>query len=126
MYLDMNENLGEDEHNYIFVGKVGQFCPLIEGSGGGILVREKKDGSGYDAVNGTKGYRWLESEIVRQKDMIDKVDRSYYQRLADEAVETIEKFGSFERFVNESAEYYVNAVPFMNAPVINDISEKGE
>ena len=126
MYLDMNENLGEDEHNYIFVGKVGQFCPLIEGSGGGILVREKKDGSGYDAVNGTKGYRWLESEIVRQKDMIDKVDRSYYQRLADEAVETIEKFGSFERFVNESAEYYVNAVPFMNAPVSNDISEKGE
>lgn len=126
MYLDMNENLGEDEHNYIFVGKVGQFCPLTEGSGGGILVREKKDGSGYDAVNGTKGYRWLESEIVRQKDMIDKVDRSYYQRLADEAVETIEKFGSFERFVNESAEYYVNAVPFMNAPVNNDKSEKGE
>ena len=119
MHLDMNEGMGEDEHNYIFVGRVGQFCPMVEGAGGGILVREKKDGSGYDAVNGTKGYRWLESEIVRANDLMDKIDRSYYKRLADEAVETIEKFGSFERFVNETVEMYVEAVPFMNAPINN-------
>ena len=116
MHLDMNEGLGEDEHNYIFVGRVGQFCPIKEGCGGGILVREKKDGSGFDSVNGTKGYRWLESEIVRSKGLENDIDRSYYQRLADEAVETIEKFGSFEKFVNESVDMYVNAVPFMNAP----------
>ena len=116
MHLDMNEGLGEDEHNYIFVGRVGQFCPIKEGCGGGVLVREKKDGSGFDSVNGTKGYRWLESEIVRSKGLENDIDRSYYQRLADEAVETIEKFGSFEKFVNESVDMYVNAVPFMNAP----------
>lgn len=116
MYLDMNEGVGEDEHNYIFVGRVGQFCPVVSGVGGGVLVREKKDGNGYDAVNGTKGYRWLESEVVRSRDMMDKVDRSYYKKLADDAIDTIEKFGSFEQFVNETVEMYVEAVPFMNAP----------
>ena len=116
MYLDMNEGLGEDEHNYIFVGRVGQFCPVVSGVGGGVLVREKKDGNGYDAVNGTKGYRWLESEVVRSRDMMDQVDRSYYKKLADDAIDTIEKFGSFEQFVNETVEMYVEAVPFMNAP----------
>jgi hypothetical protein len=39
MYLDMNENLGEDEHNYVFVGRVGRFCPIIAGKGGGLLMR---------------------------------------------------------------------------------------
>ena len=116
MYLDMNEGLDEGEHNYIFVGRVGQFCPIKEGYGGGILVREKKDGSGYDAVNGTKGYRWLESEVVRARELEDAVDRSYYNKLVDDAVDTIEKFGVFEKFVGECAEMYVNAVPFMNAP----------
>ena len=28
-------------HNYIFVGKVGRFCPIKEGRGGGLLCREK-------------------------------------------------------------------------------------
>ena len=124
MYLDMNEGLPENEHNYLFVGKVGQFCPMKEGAGGGILVREKKDCSGYDSVNGTKGYRWLESEIVREQNLGDSIDRSYYNKLADDAVDTINKFGVFERFVGESIEMYVNAVPFMNAPETNDISEK--
>lgn len=27
IYLDKNEDLAEGEHNYIFVGRVGQFCP---------------------------------------------------------------------------------------------------
>ena len=124
MYLDMNEGLPENEHNYLFVGKVGQFCPMKEGAGGGILVREKKDCSGYDSVNGTKGYRWLESEIVREQNLGDSIDRSYYNKLADDAVDTINKFGVFERFVGESIEMYVNAVPFMNAPETNNISEK--
>ena len=117
MYLDMNEGLPEDQHNYIFVGRVGQFCPMKEGVGGGVLVREKKDRDGYDAVNGTKGHRWLESEIVRSQGLEDKVDRTYYNKLCDDAVDTIEQFGIFEQFVDGSLEMYVNAVPFMNAPV---------
>ena len=35
LYLDMNEQLNEGDHNYIFVGRVGQFCPIKAGCGGG-------------------------------------------------------------------------------------------
>lgn len=63
LYLDMNENLPEDEHDYRFVGKVGLFCPMIKGAGGGVLLREK-DGK-YYAATGSKGYRWMEAEMVK-------------------------------------------------------------
>lgn len=118
MYLDMNEGMGEDEHNYIFVGRVGRFCPIIAGKGGGQLMRRNGDGTGYGAVGGTKGYRWLESSLVKNLGKEDDIDRSYYQRLADDAVNDISKFGSFNEFVDGplSVEDYVNAVPFMNAP----------
>ena len=115
MYLDMNEGLGEDEHNYTFVGRAGQFCPMLPGSGGGILLREKEKNS-YSAVTGTKGFRWMESEVVRNLGKEQFIDKSYYKKLADEAIETISKFSDYESFVAESVSDYVNAVPFMNAP----------
>lgn len=111
LYLDMNEEgvlpfdngSGNDEyHNYIFVGKVGRFCPIKPGYGGGILVREStaKDGSiKYDSANGADGYRWMESEMVRELGKEDAIDRSYYRKLVDDAVESISKFGDIEQFV---------------------------
>jgi energy-coupling factor transporter ATP-binding protein EcfA2 len=98
MYLDMNEDLPEDEHAYSFVGKVGQFCPIKKGCGGGLLVREKNEK--YYAVTGTKGYRWLESEMVRALDKADDIDESYYHKLVDDAIESISKYGDFEWFVD--------------------------
>ena len=85
-------------HNYIFVGKVGQFCPIKSGHGGGLLMREK-DGKFY-AATGSKGYRWLESEMVRELKSTDDIDRSYYDNLVDEAVETISQYGDFEWFAS--------------------------
>lgn len=97
LYLDMNENLPEDEHNMRFVGKVGQFCPIKPGCNGGELFRVK-DEKKYAAA-GTKGYRWLESEQVAEQGRQADIDISYYDRLADEAIETISKFGDFDKFV---------------------------
>ena len=96
LYLDMNEDLPEDEHCYRFVGKVGQFCPILPGKGGGLLLREK-DGK-YSAATGSKGYRWLESEMVRVLGKEADIDRSYYRKLADDAVQTISQYGDFEGF----------------------------
>ena len=104
LYLDMNELLGENEHDYRFVGKVGQFCPIKEDCGGGELLREGKDKEGnvkYSAPSGTKGYRWMESEMVRTLEKEQDIDRSYYDKLVDDAVETISKYGDFEFFVSE-------------------------
>lgn len=98
IYLDMNESLADGEHDYTFVGRVGQFTPMVSGSGGGILLREKE--GKYYAVTGTKGYRWLESEMVKTLEKKDDVDESYYEALMDKARDTIEKYVSYEKLVS--------------------------
>lgn len=101
--LDFNENLADGEHDLKFVGKVGRFCPIKEGCGGAQLFRVKDDK--FYAASGTKGYRWLEAEDVITNNMQDKIDMSYYDKLADEAIETISEFGDFEKFaVDEHAD----------------------
>ncbi|MDO5397823.1 MAG: DUF5906 domain-containing protein [bacterium] len=96
------ERLGKiiaDGHSYRFIGKVGQFCPIKPGCGGGLLMREK-DGK-YYAAAGSKGYRWLESEMVKTLGKEADIDRSYYDKLIDDAVEAISKYGDFEWFVSD-------------------------
>lgn len=83
-------------HNYIFVGKVGNFCPIKPGCGGGLLMREK-DGK-YYAATGSKGYRWLESEMVRELGKQKDIDESYYISMVDEAVAAIGKYVDIEQF----------------------------
>jgi energy-coupling factor transporter ATP-binding protein EcfA2 len=99
LYLDLNEGLKEDEHNYQFVGKVGSFCPIKPGCGGGLLLREKN--GKYDAASGTKGYRWLEAEVVKDIHKESDIDRSYANKLVDDAIETINKFGDAESFISD-------------------------
>ena len=99
LYLDMNEDLGEDKHNYIFVGKIGRFCPIKPGCGGGILYREKE--GKYYAATGTKGYRWLESEMVWELNKLDDIDEKHFIEMADTAKDTIQKYGDFEWFVSD-------------------------
>ena len=96
LYLDMNEK-DEEQHEYRFVGRTGSFCPISPGKGGGLLMRYK-DGK-YYAATGTKGYRWLESETVQTCGKEDDIDVSYYERLANEAIETISKYCDFDEFV---------------------------
>lgn len=102
LYLDMNEDLPEDEHSYKFVGKVGLFCPIIPGRGGGLLLRETATSDGekkYGFAVGAKGYRWLEAEMVKQFHKEDDIDISYYALLVDEAVATIEQYIDFNEFI---------------------------
>ena len=104
LFLDRNEDLPENEHNYIFVGKVGNFCPIKPGCGGGELLREGKDKDGnvkYSSATGAKGYRWLESEMVRILNKQNDIDRSYYDNLVNDAIESISQYGDFEWFVSD-------------------------
>ena len=86
-------------HNYIFIGRVGRFCPIKTGCGGGLLMRYNN--GKYYAATGTKGYRWLESERVLLMGKQDDVDISYYRALVDDAVETISQYGDFEWFISD-------------------------
>ena len=106
IYLDLNESLPEGEHDYKFIGKVGLFCPIKKGCGGGLLLREKvnkkTNEKSYDAVVGTKGYRWLESESVKTLGKENDIDKSYYQKLVDEAIEAISEYGDYEMFISDN------------------------
>lgn len=99
IYIDMNESLSEDEHNYKFIGRIGEFCPIMPGKGGGVLYRIK-DNKNY-AVTGTKGYRWLESELVKSAAYQDYIDKSYFDEAANKAIEHINEFGDYEWFVSD-------------------------
>ena len=86
-----------------FIGRVGLFTPIKPGRGGAELLRECKDEEGnvkYAAATGTKGYEWLESEVVKNLGKEKDIDRSYYDRLVDKAVESISQYGDFEWFVS--------------------------
>ena len=101
MYLDKNEFLPEGEHKREFVGRVGQFTPVLAGKGGGLLVKSKIGEDKFDAVTGTLGYRWLESEEIREMKLEhpeDLVDKGYYISKVDDAVATIAKYGDPEWF----------------------------
>lgn len=95
----------EEGHDRHFVGRIGNFCPIKPGCGGGELVKSMKDNLGntkYDSVTGTNGYRWLEAEMIRTLGNYDIIDKSYYNALVDDAVATISKYGDFEYFVSEA------------------------
>lgn len=106
---ELNDKIAEG-HNHHFVGKVGQFCPIKPGRGGAILHRMQDDK--YYAATGTTGYRWLESAMVKELGKEDDIDRSYYNRLVDDAVEAISKYGDFEMFVSDD--------PYVTPPKVED------
>lgn len=104
-------------HNYRFIGKIGQFCPIKDGRGGGLLMREK-DGK-YYAATGSKGYRWLESEMVQELEKEADIDRSYYDKLVDDAVKTISEYGDFEWFVSDDP--YIRELGANNADIDSEV-----
>lgn len=130
IYLDMNENLPDGEHNYRFVGRIGRFCPIKPGCGGAELVRTAVDKDGntkYDSVTGAKDYRWLETEMVSALGKQDDVDRTYYDDLVHAAIygkgkgkdrkPGISDFGDFEWFISDDP--YVS--PWFNADDPDDV-----
>ena len=87
-----------DDESETFVGRVGLFCPMK--THGGALMRVDPENDKRGAVTGTKGYLWMESETVKGNGLENDIDISYYGRLCDDAIATIEKYGSFEEFAN--------------------------
>lgn len=94
-----------------FIGKGGLFCPIIPGMGGGQLMREK-DGK-FAAATGTKGWYWLEADMVKALGKEKDIDTSYFETLVNEAYDTLMKFGDVEEFL--ANEEYTQQVLKQNA-----------
>ncbi len=94
-----------NHHDYRFVGRVGQFTPVVEGVGGGVLLRIE-DGKAYAASGTTnpetgRPYRWFESEHVKKYGLEDSIDFSFYRRLADKAIDSFNQFVDFDWFISD-------------------------
>lgn len=104
-------------HDYKFVGKVGLFTPIVEGVGAGNLV-VKKDPSieKYDSVTGTTGFRWFESEFVKINHLENKIDMTYFENLAEDAIKNISKYGDFDIFANGTDEEFESYMELRDSP----------
>ena len=82
-------NTGTDEEPEMrYIGRSGAFVPVSQG--GGTLWREK-DGK-YSALAGTKGYRFMEAETMKEVGLDGPIDYSYFRALSDKARDTIAKW----------------------------------
>lgn len=122
---DLIEKIKEG-HSYKFIGKVSNFCPVKPGCGGGILLAKRNDK--YDAAAGTKGYRWLEANMIETLNKQDDIDMSYFNKLVDDAIDNIGKYGDPEMFISDDT--YIpepkekeSPLDFMNIP--EDAPEEG-
>jgi phage/plasmid-associated DNA primase len=88
IYIDKN---GERR----FVGRIGRFIPILPGNDGGTLLRVfEVDGEEKSyAVPGTKGYEWLEAELVQKNGLEDKIDYGFFEDLVAKAKKAMEDVG---------------------------------
>lgn len=111
MHLDLKPELATPTEPYaglVHVGRTGAFTPVLQG--GGELVKIK-DGQGKPyAVTGTKGYKWLESEMLREQAKLDLpffdmetmggvIDMGYFEELVEEAKKNIGNHVTYEELV---------------------------
>lgn len=75
------------QHDYKFVGRVGQFVPIKPGCGGAELLCNR-DGK-YVAVAGTTGYRFKEYAYVVANHLEDEIDMSFYDKMCDDLKQDI-------------------------------------
>lgn len=76
-----------------FIGRIGRFVPIKSGTnkGEGQLLRVNEDKE-Y-AVTGTKGWLWLEAEKVRDLELEEHIDGTYFDELARKASEALKVVG---------------------------------
>lgn len=110
----------KEGHDYKFVGRTGRFVPIKKGSSGGTMLVYRREK--YDSVNGTKGYRWLEAEVVKELHKEHDIDMEYFNDLIDDRIDAINEFGDFERFIDVSKPYIPPEPEVKEEPKAKDIS----
>lgn len=76
-----------------FVGRIGRFVPIKPGTnkGEGKLLRVNEDKE-Y-AVTGTKGWLWLEADKVKELELEEYIDGTYFDELVTKANEALKDVG---------------------------------
>ena len=115
LYLDMNEDMEEDLHDYKYIGKTGAFVPIKPGCGGGLLMTKR--GDKYVATTGTKGYRWMDVEMVEALNKQSDIDIQYYDAEVQKVIDAINELGDADQFMDRSITLVNN---FVDVPSVDD------
>lgn len=78
-----------------FVGRIGQFVPVAEGTPASGILYRVNEGKAY-ALSGTKGYYWMEADLAKEFDTPPNL--TYFERLVEDARKAISQFGGFPEF----------------------------
>ena len=90
-----------DEEDMQFVGRIGRFVPVRDESKlGGTLWRFNSEDGKFYAVAGTKGYRWIDAKLAAEFGSFEDIEMDFFEQLANEGREKIEKYGPFEVLIN--------------------------
>lgn len=108
--------LDDGKEELTFIGRVGQFCPMVEGTPGAGPIYRVQDGKNY-AVAGTKGYLWMESGRVKEYGLEDHINMEYFEKITSEAESDLAKFGDVQAFLDVSKPYKWEFGDYMNDPV---------
>ena len=95
---ELNEQI-EKCHNYKFIGRVGQFTPVRDKDKSAELWKIVPGGKPQSPA-GSKGYRWVETQVTRDNLTIDDIDKSYYQKQVDDAIRDISLYCSYDWFID--------------------------
>ena len=72
-----------------YVGKIGRFTPVLSGIGGGVLLREAN--GAFHALQGTKGYLWMETESLENREDHAYDNHEYYMQQVEECLDRIKE-----------------------------------
>jgi hypothetical protein len=98
IYMNFNHDAPEvpPKEGMKFVGKTGLFVPVAEGEGGAMLYRTNDKDDRLNKVTGTSGHLWMEADLAKERDA--KIDMSYFEKLTDDAIGALNKFGDAQDF----------------------------
>lgn len=110
IHLIFNEG-GEFESDK-FIGRCGQFTPVIQGHGGHLY--RIKDGKRYAVAGSTNKetkspYEFVESDTINEENK-DIIDISFYLTKVNDCIEDLKMYGQFDEFTNSDPNTNINVV----------------
>lgn len=93
---------GTDKEVDKYIGRVGQFTPVLTGKGAHLY--RVNEGKRYAASGSTnketkERYDWLESKEVVNNHLEGIINKSFYISKCNDAIDTLNKFGNYDQFV---------------------------
>ena len=61
----------------------------------------RKQGEKYYAAANSTGYRWVESDMIKDPESHDKIDLSFYRNMVDKMLAEINQYGDAEWFASD-------------------------